>query len=76
MVVAERTKLLGTNHKRMAKRGFAGTASTTNGLQTSLAFTPVQRFELMNLAAAAARVKAANKKYFESNSGFLSVKPE
>ncbi|CAK4612299.1 hypothetical protein LEN26_009148 [Aphanomyces euteiches] len=43
-----------------------------SGLATSLAFTPVQGIELMNPSAAAERVREANKKYFNAQSGFMS----
>lgn len=54
----------------------AGANSVTNGLASSLAFTPVQGIELVNPNAAAARVKEANSKWFASSSGFLSAAPK
>mmetsp|Transcript_23042 Transcript_23042/g.33729 ORF Transcript_23042/g.33729 Transcript_23042/m.33729 type:complete len:503 (-) Transcript_23042:104-1612(-) len=48
----------------------------TNGLSSSLVFTPVQGLELVNPNAAADRVKEANKKWFDTNSGFLSAAPK
>ena len=48
----------------------------TNGLSSSLVFTPVQGIELVNPNAAADRVKEANKKWFNSSSGFLSAVPK
>lgn len=50
--------------------------SSNNGLQSTLAFTPVQGIELVNPNAAAERVKEANKKWFNSQSGFLSAAPK
>ena len=47
----------------------------TNGLSSSLVFTPVQGLELVNPNAAAERVKAANNKWFNANSGFMSAAP-
>merc|ERR1719430_2714470 len=46
-----------------------------SGMASSVAFTPVQGLEIMNPAAAEAKVSAANQKYFSATSGFLSVKP-
>lgn len=48
----------------------------TNGLSSSLVFTPVQGLELVNPNAAAERVKEANKKWFNTSSGFLSAAPK
>ncbi|CAM9346167.1 unnamed protein product [Choristocarpus tenellus] len=50
----------------------------TNGLNSSLVFTPVQGLELVNPNADldAEKVKQANKKWFDSSSGFLSAKPK
>jgi len=50
----------------------SGGLSTTSGLSSSLAFTPVQGLELENPQAAAAKVAEANKKYF-GNTTFLKV---
>lgn len=49
-------------------------ATNASGLQSSLAFTPVQGIELMNPEMQKERVKQANKKYFSGDSGFVSVK--
>ena len=53
-------------------------SGTTNGLSSSLVFTPVQGLELINPNAvtAADRVREANKKWFNSSSGFLSAVPK
>jgi U4/U6 small nuclear ribonucleoprotein PRP31 len=48
----------------------------TNGLSSSLVFTPVQGLELINPNAAAEKVKEANQKWFNANSGFLSAAPK
>lgn len=55
----------------------AGSSGTTNGLSSTLVFSTVQGMELagMNTSAAADRVKEANSKWFNSNSGFLSAAP-
>jgi U4/U6 small nuclear ribonucleoprotein PRP31 len=42
----------------------AAQAAQTSGTATSLSITPVQGFELTNRAAAEARVKAANERWF------------
>lgn len=47
----------------------------TNGLSSSLVFTPVQGMELCNPQAALDKVKEANKKWFDSSSGFVSAMP-
>ncbi|KAM5534873.1 hypothetical protein V8D89_011428 [Ganoderma adspersum] len=64
-----RAKLSKANKLRMAaltQAAQSGTASTTSGTATSLTVTPVQGFELTNRAAAAARVKEANERWFSS----------
>lgn len=47
---------------------FSGSSGTTNGLSSSLAFTPVQGIELVNPSLAAQRVRDANEKYFGTQS--------
>lgn len=46
-----------------------------SGLASSLSFTPVQGMELINPNAAAEKVKAANNKWFNAHSGFMSAAP-
>jgi U4/U6 small nuclear ribonucleoprotein PRP31 len=63
------------------KLGNSGTSMAmssgqTNGLSSSLVFTPVQGLELINPNAAADRVKDANQKWFNATSGFLSAVPK
>ena len=53
----------------------SASSGQTNGLSSSLVFTPVQGLELVNPNAAAERVKAANNKWFNANSGFMSAAP-
>jgi U4/U6 small nuclear ribonucleoprotein PRP31 len=60
-------KLLSKKRQRVIN---AGSSGATNGLASSLAFTPVQGIELMNPHAEAQKIKEANAKYFGSNSGF------
>lgn len=45
-------------------KSFNTPGTTTSGLASSLAFTPVQGIELVDPTAAAERVKKANEKYF------------
>ena len=63
---------------KLAKKQKTVSASSgqTNGLSSSLVFTPVQGLELVNPNAAAERVKEANKKWFDSSSGFMSAAPK
>lgn len=58
------------------KRAVTASSGKTNGLSSSLVFTPVQGLELVNPNAAADRVREANKKWFDTNSGFLSAAPK
>ena len=53
----------------------AKTRRIVSGMASSVAFTPVQGLEIMNPAAAEAKVNAANQKYFSATSGFFSIKP-
>jgi U4/U6 small nuclear ribonucleoprotein PRP31 len=48
----------------------------SNGLASSMVFTPVQGLELVNPDATRERVKAANNKWFSDNSGFQSALPK
>ncbi|EWM28311.1 u4 u6 small nuclear ribonucleoprotein prp31 [Nannochloropsis gaditana] len=55
-----------------------GSSGATNGMASSLVFTPTQGLELMNPIAAEEkrrRVDEANKSWFDSSSGFMSAKP-
>ncbi|KAF9198418.1 U4/U6 small nuclear ribonucleoprotein Prp31 [Haplosporangium sp. Z 27] len=69
-----RGKISNTNAARLAQYGANSNANglATAGTASSIAFTPVQGIELVDPTAAAARVKAANEKYFGSG-GFLKV---
>mmetsp|Transcript_27044 Transcript_27044/g.27284 ORF Transcript_27044/g.27284 Transcript_27044/m.27284 type:complete len:498 (-) Transcript_27044:31-1524(-) len=58
------------------KKAVSMSSGKTNGLSSSLVFTPVQGLELVNPNAAAERVREANKKWFDTNSGFLSAAPK
>eukprot|EP00953_Heterococcus_sp_UTEX-ZZ885_P031647 16587-Heterococcus_DN1.PRE.7 len=52
-------------------------SGTTNGMSSSLVFTPIQGLELVNPNAdKEQKVKAANAKWFDSSSGFMSARPK
>ncbi len=50
--------------------------STTSGLATSLAFTPVQGIEFVDPERAAQKVKDANERYFSTTQSFKKVKAD
>lgn len=58
------------------KKAISLSSGQTNGMSSSLVFTPVQGLELVNPNAALERVKEANNKWFNSSSGFLSAVPK
>ena len=62
--------------KKPVKKAISVSSGQTNGLSSSLVFTPVQGLELVNPNAAAERVKEANNKWFNAHSGFLSAAPK
>jgi len=51
-------------------------SSNTSGTSTSLVFTPVQGFELVNPSKMAERVKAANDRWFAGGTGTFSYIPD
>mmetsp|Transcript_30209 Transcript_30209/g.90817 ORF Transcript_30209/g.90817 Transcript_30209/m.90817 type:complete len:502 (+) Transcript_30209:259-1764(+) len=51
-------------------------SGATNGLSSSLVFTPVQGIELANPEMMAGKVSAANEKWFSQASGFQSALPQ
>ena len=51
-------------------------SGATNGLSSSLVFTPVQGIELANPEMMQGRVDAANAKWFSESSGFQSALPQ
>jgi U4/U6 small nuclear ribonucleoprotein PRP31 len=57
-----------------AAAGAHGSSGATNGLASSLAFTPVQGMELVDPAAAAERLRRANEKYFAASGTFTQVR--
>ncbi|KAG9008896.1 U4/U6-U5 snRNP complex subunit prp31 [Tulasnella sp. JGI-2019a] len=75
-----RAKMSKSNRLRtqVLNRAAAQSQGSTSGTATSLVFTPVQGLELVNpgAAAAAARVKAANDRWFANNTGTFSIIPQ
>ncbi|KAG9002829.1 U4/U6-U5 snRNP complex subunit prp31 [Tulasnella sp. JGI-2019a] len=75
-----RAKMSKSNRLRtqVLNRAAAQSRGSTSGTATSLVFTPVQGLELVNpgAAAAAARVKAANDRWFANNTGTFSIIPQ
>lgn len=64
--------------KLEAVKGLGGSSGVTNGMASSLVFTPTQGLELHNPAAAderKRRVEEANRKWFDQASGFASARP-
>lgn len=63
--------------KAQKKRAIQLSSGATNGLSSSLVFTPVHGIELVGDSAAQkqAKVNEANQKWFSQNSGFLSARP-
>ncbi|KAL6052925.1 U4/U6 small nuclear ribonucleoprotein Prp31 [Balamuthia mandrillaris] len=75
-VAAENKNLLLKNKRRKTAGGattVGGASTATSGMASSLAFTPVQGFELEDPLAAARKVQQANEKYFSATSGFAKV---
>ncbi len=83
----QKMKISAKNAKRMAKQGggWGGTSTAsglqTTGLQTSLAFTPVQGFELADPTklpggqqAPQLQQRSGTESYFSALSGFRSTK--
>jgi len=58
------------------KKAVSVASVQSNGMSSSMAFSTVQGLELVNPNAAADRVRAANNKWFNSQSGFLSAAPK
>ena len=63
-----------TTVKKM-KRAIQMSSGATNGLSSSLVFTPVQGIELVGKDTRQSKVDEANAKWFSQNSGFLSARP-
>lgn len=73
--VTQKKEVKFTSSKKM-KKALSMSSGATNGLSSSLVFTPVQGLELVNPNAAAERVREANNKWFNNQSGFLSAAPK
>jgi len=60
------------------KKAIQMSSGATNGLSSSLVFTPVQGLELAaeDTGAREARVRDANQKWFSQSSGFMSARPK
>ena len=71
----EKRKMKQANTKASRKRAIQMSSGTTNGLASSMVFTPVQGLELVNPDANRERVRAANAKWFSDNAGFQSALP-
>jgi U4/U6 small nuclear ribonucleoprotein PRP31 len=63
--------------KAQKRKAVQLSSGATNGLSSSLVFTPVHGIELVGDTAAQrqAKVNEANQKWFSQNSGFLSARP-
>lgn len=74
----EKRKMRQANTKASRKRAaqMAASSGQTNGLASSMVFTPVQGLELVNPDAVKDRVKEANQKWFGENKGFQSALPK
>ena len=57
------------------KRAIQMSSGKTNGLSSSLVFTPMNGIELVGGGQREAKVAEANQKWFAENSGFLSARP-
>lgn len=70
-------KMRHANTKASRKRAIQMSSGNTNGLASSMVFTPVQGLELVNPDANREdRVREANAKWFKENAGFQSALPK
>lgn len=74
----EKRKMRHANTKASRKRQaqMQKAASSSNGLASSVVFTPVQGMELVDPQARKNRVQDANQKWFSKNAGFQSALPK
>mmetsp|Transcript_8881 Transcript_8881/g.16648 ORF Transcript_8881/g.16648 Transcript_8881/m.16648 type:complete len:519 (-) Transcript_8881:1611-3167(-) len=72
---APQEKKIANHAAKKQKKAISMSSGQTNGLSSSLVFTPVQGLELCNPQAALDKVKEANKKWFDASSGFVSAMP-
>jgi len=74
----EKRKMRQANTKASRKRAleYGSSGGQTNGLASSMVFTPVQGMELVNPDAMKDKVREVNRKWFEENAGFQSALPK
>lgn len=72
----EKRKMRQANTKASRKRAVQMSSGATNGLASSMVFTPVQGLELVNPDANRDKVREANLKWFADNAGFQSALPK
>jgi U4/U6 small nuclear ribonucleoprotein PRP31 len=72
---APQEKKIANTMSKKQKKAISMSSGQTNGLSSSLVFTPVQGLELCNPQAALDKVKQANEKWFDASSGFVSAMP-
>mmetsp|Transcript_23841 Transcript_23841/g.41792 ORF Transcript_23841/g.41792 Transcript_23841/m.41792 type:complete len:508 (-) Transcript_23841:313-1836(-) len=72
----EKRKIRQANTKASRKRAVQMSSGATNGLASSMVFTPVQGLELVNPDANRERVRQANAKWFSEDAGFQSALPK
>jgi U4/U6 small nuclear ribonucleoprotein PRP31 len=72
----EKRKMRQANTKASRKRAVQMSSCVTNGLASSVVFTPTQGMELVNPDANKERVRQANDKWFSQNAGFQSALPK
>lgn len=76
MSQAKKMKVANTKASRQnqnKRRAIQMSSGNTNGLASSMVFTPVQGLELVNPDAQRDRVREANAKWFSENTGFHSA---
>mmetsp|Transcript_12295 Transcript_12295/g.14305 ORF Transcript_12295/g.14305 Transcript_12295/m.14305 type:complete len:146 (-) Transcript_12295:88-525(-) len=74
--VGNKRKMRQANTKASRQRARQMSAGQTNGLASSMVFTPVQGMELVNPDNMKEKVKEANRKWFSEDSGFQSALPK
>mmetsp|Transcript_1692 Transcript_1692/g.2862 ORF Transcript_1692/g.2862 Transcript_1692/m.2862 type:complete len:114 (-) Transcript_1692:2657-2998(-) len=72
----EKRKMRQANTKASRKRAAQMSSGVTDGLASSVVFTPTQGMELVNPDANKERVRKANEKWFSDNAGFQSALPK
>jgi U4/U6 small nuclear ribonucleoprotein PRP31 len=61
---------------KKSNKAIKASSGQTNGMSSSLVFTPVQGLELVDPTAAQEKLKHINKKWFDAHSGFISALPK